>query len=79
MWKRFSLTTSLQGNKMNVLDAEEIKVGDVAKTLSALRPMGTVMFINKRYEAQSNGEHISENADVTIMQILPNKVIVKTV
>lgn len=77
MWKRFSLTTSLQGNRMNVLDDREIKAGDTARTLSALRPMGTVMIGDKKVEAQTNGELIPANSEVVIINILPDKVIVK--
>ena len=54
LWKRFSLTDSLQGNKMNVIDDDQISVGDIAKALSALRPMGTIIIGNKKIEAQTN-------------------------
>ena len=64
---------------MNVIDNEEIKIGDTVRTLSALRPMGTIIIAEKKYEAQTNGEHISADCDVVIVQILPNKVIVKSI
>ncbi len=77
VWKRFSLTTSLRDNRMNVLDNTDINIGDTAITLSALRPMGTVMIGDKKMEAQTNGELIAANSEVIIINILPDKVIVK--
>ena len=65
-------------NKFADIDEEEINIGDTARTLSALRPMGTVIIGDKKLEAQTNGEHISADCDVVITQILPNKVIVKS-
>ncbi len=78
MWKRFTLTTSLRDNKMNVLDNVDINIGDTAITLSALRPMGSVMIGDKKLEAQTNGELITANSEVIIINILPDKVIVKS-
>lgn len=77
MWKRFSLNTSLKDSRMNEIQPSGITVGDTAVTLSVLRPMGTIMIDNRRYEAQTNGEMIIENTEVEIINILPNKLIVK--
>ncbi len=79
MWKRFSLHTSLKDNRVNVVDSEQIKIGDRALTLSALRPMGTLLIGDKKVEAQTNGELIPPNTEVEIINIQPNRLIVKSV
>ena len=75
-WHRFGLKDSLVG-KTNEVSKLEIKEGDEGKTVSDLRPMGSVMINNLRMEAQSNGEHIPSNRNIIILKILQNKVIVK--
>lgn len=75
-WQRFGLKDSLEG-KTNEVDKMELKEGDEGITLSALRPMGTVMINEKRIEAQTNGELLSTNTQITVLKVLPNKIIVK--
>ncbi|HKR05199.1 MAG TPA: NfeD family protein [Bacteroidia bacterium] len=75
-WQRFGLQDSLKG-KTNEVDTLELAEGDEGVTISALRPMGTVMINEKRIEAQTNGELIPSNTLITILKILPNKIIVK--
>lgn len=76
-WQRFGLKDSLKG-KTNEVDQFDLKEGDEGIAVSALRPMGTVMVSEKRIEAQTNGELIQANTPVTILKILPNKIIVKS-
>jgi membrane-bound ClpP family serine protease len=76
-WQRFGLKDSLKG-KTNEVDNLEIIEGDEGITISALRPMGTVMIKEKRIEAQTNGELIPTNTSVTVLKVLPNKIIVKS-
>ncbi|MFI5219064.1 MAG: NfeD family protein [Bacteroidia bacterium] len=75
-WTRFGLKDSLEG-KTNQVDKLELKEGDEGTTVSDLRPMGSVMINNIRVEAQSHGEHIPANSKITVLKILPNKLIVK--
>ncbi len=75
-WQRFGLKDSLQG-RANEIDKTEIKEGDEGLSISALRPMGTIMVNNIRVEAQTNGEMISGNTEVIVIKVLTNKVIVK--
>ncbi len=75
-WQRFGLKNSLEGKVVEV-DKLELKEGDEGIAVSALRPMGTVMINEKRIEAQTNGELIQSNTAITILKILPNKIIVK--
>ncbi|MCC6384337.1 MAG: hypothetical protein LC117_11380 [Bacteroidia bacterium] len=77
-WKKFGLKTQLEG-RTNEVDKLPIKEGDTGITVSALRPMGTVLIHNQRVEAQTNGEMLAERKKVRVISVLPNKVIVEPV
>lgn len=76
VWKRFSLHHANHSNIARV-DALNIKVGDIGHSISAIRPMGTAMFDNEKVEVQTFGEMIDTNTDVEVVQVMPNKLIVK--
>ena len=59
---------------MGLLD---IKMGEEGRTLSALRPSGTVQIGDRRVEGQSSGELIDAGTKVIVTKVLPNKIIVK--
>lgn len=75
-WQRFGLSSKLEG-KTNEVDKLPVAEGDTGITVSALRPMGTIMVNNLRIEAQTKGEMIPENTQVKIISVLPNKVLVE--
>jgi membrane-bound ClpP family serine protease len=77
-WQRFGLNSTIEG-KTNEVNKLPIAEGDTGITLSALRPMGTILVNNHRVEAQTRGEMIPENSTVKIISILPNKVLVEAV
>ena len=79
VWQRFSLKHSMKDSKVNEIDADIVKEGNEAITVSALRPMGTIMIGDLKMEAQSNGELIPGNTRVIILRVLQNKVLVKAV
>lgn len=75
-WERFGLKDSLEG-KTNEVNKLEIHEGDEGISVSALRPMGTVMVNNQRVEAQTNGELLPENSKIVVKKILSNKILVQ--
>jgi membrane-bound ClpP family serine protease len=77
VWKRFSLKHDLQESRANVVDATSIHEGDHAMTISALRPMGTILVNDIKIEARTNGEFIPANKEVVIIRIMPSGVLVK--
>lgn len=77
-WQRFGLNSKLEG-KTNEVDKLPVNEGDTGITVSALRPMGTILVNNLRMEAQTNGEMIPDNTLVKIIRVLPNKVLVEAV
>jgi membrane-bound serine protease (ClpP class) len=77
VWSRFSLKGDLRESRANVTDPDSIEVGAEAITVSALRPMGTVMLNDVKLEARTNGELIPEDRKVIVVKVLPFGVLVK--
>jgi membrane-bound ClpP family serine protease len=75
LWKKLALKDTLQG-KANVAVNEKVKVGDIGKTLSMLRPFGKVEFESGIFEAHSPLELIKNNIEVRVSKIEDNKIIV---
>ena len=75
-WLMFSLKDTID-SKVIDLTQEMIVEGEEAITISALRPMGSVLIKNQKYEVQTNGEYIEANQKVVIVKILTNKLLVK--
>ncbi len=77
-WLRFSLKDTIDSNVID-LTKELITVGEQAITVSALRPMGSVLIGDKKYEVQTNGEYIEANQKVVVVKVFTNKLLVKGV
>ena len=75
-WKRFGLKETIDG-RVNEVSTLEISEGDEGRTISALRPSGTISINNKRVEAQSTGEMIEVGTKVVVIKVMSNKLIVK--
>src|SRR5690349_16456273 len=75
-WSRFGLKDTIDG-RVNDVGGLGINEGDEGRTLSALRPSGTVVINDQRVEAQTAGEMLDAGTKVVVTKVLPNKVIVK--
>jgi membrane-bound ClpP family serine protease len=75
-WKRLALSTSID-SKVNVIDADKIKTGDLGKSVSRLAPMGKAVFNGEFYEVSTNGDFIDQQTDIIVQKIEFNKIIVK--
>jgi membrane-bound ClpP family serine protease len=78
IWRRFSLEKA-NDSKISRVDEMNINPGDTGKSLSAIRPMGMGMFNHKKVEVQSMGEMIDANSSIEVIEVLPNKLIVKKI
>ncbi len=78
VWRRFSLQNA-SDSRIDRVDELNFKPGDIGKSISAIRPMGTAIFDNKRVEVQSQGEMIDANTDIEIIEVMVNKLIVKKI
>jgi membrane-bound ClpP family serine protease len=77
-WSRFALKDQNRGH-VNEDTPHALEVGEVGKTVSALRPQGTVLFAERHHEAQTQGEFVAPNKAVRIIRIQQNKIIVEEV
>jgi len=75
-WLRYGLKDTIDG-RVNDVGALEIQEGAEGRTISALRPSGTIEIGDRRLEGQSSGELIDAGSKVIVTKVLPNKVIVK--
>lgn len=75
-WRKMMLKSEVDG-KVNVIDNQKIKVGDVGKTVSRLAPAGKALFSNEFYEVHTHGDFIDPQKEIEIINIDHNKIIVK--
>ncbi len=76
-WKKLSLETRNEA-KVNVIDENNVKPGDVGIALSRLAPAGTVEINGEQYEAHTYGEFLNPGTQVVVDKIEFNKIFVKT-
>ena len=77
-WSRFALNEQNKG-RMNEENQQDLEVGEIGVTVSALRPQGTAIFKERHHEVQTNGEFVNSNAQVRIIKINHNTVIVEEI
>ena len=63
--------------KVETIDEEKIKVGDIGKAIGRLAPTGKVKINGEVVEAQSTGLFIDQQTEVKIIKVLSNKIIVE--
>ncbi len=74
--KKMILNSKIEG-KVDTINEEKIKVGDIGKTVGRLAPMGKVKVNGETVEAQSTGTYIDQNIEIKISKIHSNKIIVE--
>ena len=74
--KKMILNSKIEG-KVNTVDEEKIKVGDIGKTIGRLAPMGKVKVNGETVEAQSTGAYIDQNIEIKVSKIHLNNIIVE--
>jgi membrane-bound ClpP family serine protease len=75
-WRRFGLKDTIDSKVIDLTTAN-IEPGTVGITISALRPMGTVMIGNEMYEVQTTGTYIEANNKVIVLKVMTNKLLVE--
>ncbi|MBS1764665.1 MAG: NfeD family protein [Bacteroidetes bacterium] len=76
VWRKFSLEQK-NDSKLTRVDEMDVQPGAIGTTISAVRPSGTAMFNHRKIEVQSMGELIETNTQVEVVEVLPNKLIVR--
>ncbi len=75
-WKKLMLNTNVDG-KVNLIDTNSVKEGDVGITISRLAPSGKALINGEFYEVHTNSVFVDQNQEITIIKIDSNKIIVK--
>jgi membrane-bound ClpP family serine protease len=75
-WKRAALKSNIDG-KVNLVDAEKIKIGDTGHAVSRLAPMGKAMINDEYYEVKTLGEYLDPGTKIEVISIEFNKITVK--
>ncbi|QGY46360.1 hypothetical protein GM418_22660 [Maribellus comscasis] len=76
--KKMILESNIIG-KVETINTEKIKVGDVGKSIGRLAPSGKVKVNGEVVEAQSTGSFVDHNKEIKVLKILTNKIIVEPV
>ncbi|KAF0235644.1 MAG: hypothetical protein FD181_3355 [Prolixibacteraceae bacterium] len=74
--KKMILDSEIDGVIEN-FNPENLKVGDIGKTIGRLAPIGKIKINGEIVEAQSNGSFIDHQTNVRILKIQQNKIIVE--
>ena len=75
-WRRASLKSNIDG-RVNLVDAEKIRVGDTGFAVSRLAPMGKARINDEYYEVRTLGEYLDPGTEVEVIGIEFNKITVK--
>jgi len=62
--------------KVNLLEAK-VKIGDLGKAYTDIKPNGKALFNNEKLEVFSNGIYIEKDVPIEVIKIDNNKIIVK--
>tara|TARA_B100001758_G_scaffold235361_1_gene235388 strand:- start:1143 stop:1616 length:474 start_codon:yes stop_codon:yes gene_type:complete len=76
-WKKIALN-KVHLEKVNKNKYGELKKGDLGISSSSLKPYGKAIFGDKTYEVKSLENFIEENKKIKIINILQDKILVKT-
>lgn len=75
-WKRLMLNDSIE-SKVNVVNLDKVKPGDTGTTISRLAPAGKARINEEIYEVHSISGFIDQRAEIVIVKIDHQKIIVK--
>ncbi len=67
------------GSKIENFNPDNLKVGDIGKTIGRLAPMGKIKVNGEMLEAQSTGAFIDHQTDIRIIKIKSNQIIVEPI
>lgn len=73
---KWSDASAIDG-RMNVIELDLVKVGDVGKAFGALRPNGKALINGKRFEVYSLGEFIDKDTEIIVTKVTEDKIFVK--
>lgn len=80
IWGRLILSTSENQTEGFISNPDfTFLVGKRGKALTLLRPAGIALIDNKRYDVISEGEFISKDEDIEVVEVVGSKIVVKKI
>lgn len=67
-WEQYAINEKLKG-RTNVLQEEEVKIGDSGKAISAIKPAGKARINGENYEVQAYSDFIDEGEALTVSKV----------
>lgn len=77
-WKSAMLKTEIK-SKVNLVDTENIAVGNKGVTIGRCAPMGKALINEKYLEVSALSEFIDQNKEIEIIKISGNKIYIKQI
>lgn len=77
-WKNAMLKTKIT-SKVNVIDTEKFKIGDIGVSIGRCAPMGKALINDKYVEVSSLSAFIEQNSEIEIIKISGNKIYIKQI
>lgn len=71
--------TDVNNSRVRDVRHPDVQPGATGRTLSALRPAGTVLFENDRREVTTRGEFVAAGSEVRVLRIEQNRIVVESV
>ena len=75
-WDRLSLHSEIDG-KVNVVNTNDIKIGDKGTTVSRLAPIGKILIHGQIMEGKSEFGLIDENREIEVVHVNESTVVVQ--
>ncbi len=77
-WSRFAIKDQITGKANNIHELD-VNLGDKGEALSALRPAGSAMINNQRFEVHTEGEFLLTHDKIEVVKMLNNKIFVRKI
>jgi len=75
-WDRLSLHSEID-SRVNVVDTNDIKIGDKGMTVSRLAPIGKILIHGKIMEGKSEFGLIDENREIEVVHVNESTIVVQ--
>lgn len=69
LWSKLALKQKIKASVDNPLKKIDLKVGDIAKTVTRLAPMGKIIIDGKIFEAKTLNSLVDQGEDVVVVDI----------
>lgn len=76
-WEKAMLKRNID-SKVNIIDEEDLRVGDSGRTVSRCSPSGKALINGKFFEVHARSEFIDEDIEIEVIKVEKNKIFIKS-